>query len=115
MKSTITRGVAVILVTLGLFALSQKVKAGTPDELAALLGDTPVVYQGVCYFTEEGKLTFSHDKMKTIIPCIVGMKLPENDKDHFVLLFSSDQRTPLALIVFHEATGIQETLWTAGQ
>lgn len=109
----IGKGILVVLVTLGLFALSLRVKAGTMDELGAILGDTPAIYQGSCYFTEEGKLTFSHEEMKVSVPCVVGMKLPDNTQDHYVLVFNPETGTPQALVVYHEVTKTQETLWTA--
>lgn len=111
MKS-ILNGILVVLVAIGIFAcVIPKAHAGTQDELRELLGEKQVVYNGVCYFKQDGGLTFKRDEMKVTKRCVVGMDLPDTTK-HYVLVIGEQGATELLL--YDETTKEQKTLWRKG-
>ena len=112
----IFKGILVVLIAIGLWAVACKAKAGTLDELATALDGVSKVYPqaadvGSCWFDENGAVTFKKDAMKTSRMCIVGMKLPDTTV-HYLLLGDEDGATEL--IVFDEKDKSQKVLWKKG-
>lgn len=101
----ILNGVIVCLITIALFAVSMKAKAG---ELERHLEGKKVVYIGVCWMDQNGILTFDDKQKKQVIKCVVGME-PNDTTKHYVLVFKNDK--PSKLIMFDEKTKEQVTLW----
>lgn len=101
----IGKGVCVLLMTLLLFGLAVKARAG---ELEDLLKGKAVVYIGTCWFDAKGVLTFKRENMTRTERCVVGMELPDTTR-HFVMLVT--ERGPKELLVWDERTQVQEKLW----
>lgn len=91
--------------TVLMLTMSPPAKA---NELGPHLEGKKIVYVGTCFFDKDGVLTFSHDKKKLVVKCVVGMALPDQSK-HFVLVYINDK--PAKLVVYDETTKKQETLW----
>ncbi len=66
----ILKGIGVVLVTLGLLAVSMKVKAGTPNELLALVGDKQMIHYGTCTMDKDNTIVPTAQAVKEL-PCMV--------------------------------------------
>lgn len=109
----ILKGMGVILLTLALASvLLLKAHAGTSDELLKILSDKLVVYQGVCNFGKDGKLTFKHDEVKKTLPCVVGME-PGVPTKHYILLINQNGEATEVLL-FDEEDKSQKSIWRKG-
>lgn len=107
----IGKGILVVLITIGLWAVACNVKAGTQDELRELLDNKIIVYNGVCWFDKKNILTFKTEDKVTVKRCVVGMELPDQTK-HYVLLTGKGGATEL--LVYDETTKTQKSLWRTG-
>ena len=109
--NAILKGILVVLVTICLFAVF-KAKAGTKEEFLQILSDKRVVYNGVCLFDKDGKLTFKHDEKKTVKPCVVGFEMTSTTK-HYLVLYDH-HGVAHEILLFNEEDKSQVRLWARG-
>lgn len=107
----VLKGVMVILITIGLFALSQAY-AGTERELKKLLEGKQTVYQGTCHLNERG-LFRDKEEAYTVHRCIIGVDYSEEGDIYYVLLFEAGNKPVKLLRVNKDTTpATQDVLWT---
>lgn len=104
------RGILWIALIIALFAGSQKVNAGTTDELREHLDGKVPVHNGVCWFDPQGK--FSYTKQKASKRCVVGKDPEDVDKEYLLILDGKEQATELLL--YDPKTKVQKSLWKRG-
>lgn len=95
---------AILAILMAMMMMSAKA-----DELSALLKNKVVVYNGVCWLTKQGNLTFNNDKKNVAERCIVGMELPD-ESNHYVLILRNNK--PFSLFVYNDKEKKQRLLWS---
>ena len=109
--SQVCKGV-VILCTLGLWAVSCNVQAGTIGELDKILAENiqAVIHQGTCKVGATGELVSDPALAKANVPCEAG--IGDDPTIHFVLLYRNNR--PDRLIRFEVNTKKQVIIWFFG-
>lgn len=110
--NAILKGVAVVLITISLFAVS--VKAATIGELQKLLEGKTTIYEGTCLLNNKGLFPEADVKETTVVhSCIVGVDMNEPGEIYYALI--QDRRgRPTKLIVVDKDKKVQRIAWVTG-
>jgi hypothetical protein len=110
----IAKGILVVLVTLVLFGLSMKARAGTEGELRELLNGKSTVYQGTCSLgAQSGKFEKDEKTPRVVHNCIVGVDMNEPGEIYYVLIQDRRGRA-VRLIKVDKDKDTQTDLWKQG-
>lgn len=105
----ILKGVAIVLVTIFLFAVSTKVNAGTPQEFLDIWKNKELVHDGTCATDGKGKIVPSEKDVKSV-RCLA---VSDEPLVHYVAIVGANGQAE-RLIRLNPVTYEQTVVWRRG-
>lgn len=105
----VLKGIAVVMVTLGLWAIACNVKAGTPQEFLDIWKNKEVVHNAFCSVNSKGEV-IRFDKDAKSVRCIAVSDEPDV---HYIAIVGANGQAE-RLIRINPTTFEQSVVWRRG-